>query len=276
MVQHNSVDIWMPLLETVIAQGSGGFMVHNVPLWFVTCLFVVELLYYFINKLPEWANVLCCLLCALIGHYMINGGHLDVFRLLPWNIEGAMSAILFYSLGNLLIRHTSHKGIQDVVLNNKFLSCAIIVVLTTILFFVSTKNGHITLGSNSLGNNTIMFYINAFIGIITTMTFGVLLACIVEGRRTIGKAVSKYIRWVGINSFYFMATHVPVKGIMMIVVATIFGISTETVSHEIQYAFAAFVPTILIDSIVVWIVCYIKEKDIQRKQRKTIVNSLEV
>ncbi len=37
---------WMPLMQTFIAQGSEGYLVHNVPLWFVSCLFVVELAYY--------------------------------------------------------------------------------------------------------------------------------------------------------------------------------------------------------------------------------------
>lgn len=25
-----------------IAQGSGGYMQHNIPMWFVPCLFIVE------------------------------------------------------------------------------------------------------------------------------------------------------------------------------------------------------------------------------------------
>ena len=45
-VSHNNVEsYWMPLAQTFIAQGSGGFLVHNVPLWFVTCLFVIEIVY---------------------------------------------------------------------------------------------------------------------------------------------------------------------------------------------------------------------------------------
>ena len=33
------VNYFRPLLQTIIAQGSGGFMVHNVPLWFVSSIF---------------------------------------------------------------------------------------------------------------------------------------------------------------------------------------------------------------------------------------------
>ena len=32
--------IWAPLLETLLARGSEGYLIHNAPLWFVPCLFV--------------------------------------------------------------------------------------------------------------------------------------------------------------------------------------------------------------------------------------------
>ena len=41
-------DIYSPLLQTFIAQGSGGFLVHNVALWFIPCLFCVQVMFYFI------------------------------------------------------------------------------------------------------------------------------------------------------------------------------------------------------------------------------------
>ena len=34
---------WYYLLQTVFAQGSGGYLEHNVALWFVPCLFIVEI-----------------------------------------------------------------------------------------------------------------------------------------------------------------------------------------------------------------------------------------
>ena len=55
-LSHSDVDsYWKPLAQTFIAQGSGGFLVHNVPLWFVTCLFVMEIVYYF---MADWNKVL--------------------------------------------------------------------------------------------------------------------------------------------------------------------------------------------------------------------------
>ena len=55
---HAEVDsYWMPLLQTVLAQGSGHFLVHNVPLWFIPCLFVIEVIYYCLDKLPDWGKL---------------------------------------------------------------------------------------------------------------------------------------------------------------------------------------------------------------------------
>ena len=90
----------MPLLQTFIAQGSAGFLIHNGVLWFVTCLFVVEILYWCIDKIPQViVRLLICVLCAMIGCSMVTyKGGFD-FTLLPWNFEVALMVIVFYVLG---------------------------------------------------------------------------------------------------------------------------------------------------------------------------------
>ena len=100
---HNQVNLWAPLLQTFIAQGSGGFLVHNVPLWFLPCLFVIEVLYYMIDKLPEWANITVCILLSGLGACMISWWR-GPFILLPWSIESAFVSILFYGAGNWLVK----------------------------------------------------------------------------------------------------------------------------------------------------------------------------
>lgn len=74
VASHDSTNYWYPLLQTFIAQGSAGFLRHNLPLWFVTCLFVVEVMYYYINKLPKWGAIISFVTCSFIGNYMIRGG----------------------------------------------------------------------------------------------------------------------------------------------------------------------------------------------------------
>lgn len=81
VVSHDATNYWYPLLQTFIAQGSAGFLRHNLPLWFVTCLFVVEIMYYYINKLPKAGMVLCLITCSVIGNYMIRGGVFGILQI---------------------------------------------------------------------------------------------------------------------------------------------------------------------------------------------------
>lgn len=100
-VLGNHVDsIWMPLLQTILSQGSGGYLVHNSPLWFVTCLFIVEMIYYYTSKLSDGKNILVCGAIAVVGNLLIVEG--SPFRHMIWNIDMAMCAIPFYALGNLM------------------------------------------------------------------------------------------------------------------------------------------------------------------------------
>lgn len=83
-VTHANVDsYWMPLAETFIAQGSGGFLLHNVPLWFVTCLFVVEIIYYFLADLKRLWIMTITIVMAAISYWAINNLESFDVTLLP-------------------------------------------------------------------------------------------------------------------------------------------------------------------------------------------------
>lgn len=194
---HEHVYYLYPLKETIRARGSVGYMLHNLPLWFVPCLFVVEVLYYYVNKLPVWLNLLICCLFAFIGHYMVNGGHLDFYSKLPWSIEGAMSAILFYAVGNVFVKYVLPDKLKGLVLTNKLYSSLFVALVTAVLLFSSLRNGHVSIGSNELGENTWLFYLNGFLGISTTLVFSLLLSSIASTN----KGVS-FIQWFGKNSFF--------------------------------------------------------------------------
>lgn len=265
VVSHNQVDLWGPLLQTFIAQGSGGFLVHNVPLWFLPCLFVIEVLYYMIDKLPEWANILCCVLLSVLGACMISWWR-GPFILLPWSIESAFVAIIFYCAGNLLVKHLGLIGIQEKVLGRKWLSLAIIVVLTLIMINTAHWNRHITLGSDNLGKFPPMFYLNAFMGIITTGLFAILV-CSIKRNNKLVNAVMNYHLWFGRNSLWIMATHVPVKGIIVLIIAKLIGKSESFVTHDWWCLAIVFALTCAICSVLALIIVKWKKKDEQRVEK---------
>lgn len=125
---------WMPLLQTFIAQGSEGYLVYNVPLWFVTCLFVIELAYYWIAKLPDVWNVMVCLVLAAIGYVLVNYCTFFDFTTLPWSIEVAMMALIFYSTGNLFVKLIGHEKFKGFVLKRQLISIVCVIALLPIVY----------------------------------------------------------------------------------------------------------------------------------------------
>lgn len=246
---------WMPLFQTVIAQGSGGFMVHNVPLWFVTCLFMVELFYYFICKLSDWLNLLTCTIMAVfacIASDLVVEGYR--FDLMPWNIEVAFAAVLFYCIGNLLVKHIGLMNLYQSVKKNISISWLVVIVFTILLVYFGLKNGAISMGHFFLGYNHYMFYVNAFFGIISTLTFCILLSIIKE---KVGGTFLNYITWFGRYSYDAMVIHVPIKGIIIVVLTKLLG--WTNVNNNILYSLVAFLITMIVTSVIVWVINYSKK-----------------
>ena len=235
LLSGNVVDLFAPLLQTVIAQGSGGFLVHNVPLWFVTCLFMVEMIYYFISKLNYIWNISVCLVCTILGVWMMQPNDFFDFRLLPWNLEVAMAAMIFYSVGYLFIANVTHQKFIDFVKNNKVVSGIITIVSFSLLFFGAEFNGHVSMGSTHLGN-PLVFYGAAFCGIVFMLFLCVAVSLCCSDR------MLKPILWFGKRSFDAMAIHNPIKGIIVAIVSAF-------ISNNIYVGIIAFVLTLVITSL---------------------------
>lgn len=241
---------WMPLFQTVIAQGSGGFMVHNVPLWFVTCLFMVEFFYYFRCKLPDFFNLMVCVIMAILAcrasDLVVEGYRFD---LMPWNIEVSFAAVLFYCLGNLLVKHVGLMNLYQSVKIHIAFSWIVVFVFTVLLVYSGLQNGAISMGHFFLGYNHYMFYINAFFGIISTVIFCILLSII---KTRYGGVILNYLIWFGRYSYDAMVIHVPIKGIIIVVLTKI--LAWSNVSNNMVYSIVAFVITMLVTSIIIWFI----------------------
>ncbi|WP_294959916.1 acyltransferase family protein [uncultured Fibrobacter sp.] len=264
-VSHSSVESYfMPLLETFIAQGSGGYLVHNVPLWFIPCLLFVEIVYFFICKHTKPAlNIAICVLCAFVGYWMVLPNEFFDFTKLPWNIEAGLSALIFYSLGNLLITSYSHQKLIDLTNNRKALSALIVVVFTIFLLIGASYNGHVTLGTNIFGKNPFAFYFTGVCGTISTITFSLLLSFV--KRDLFAKKMVMFVRWIGQNSLYFLAIHCPLKGFVVVAIAKVLGLSkSRMVQENMSLSLVTFVITIIITSMIVVLInkwrCFYKQR----------------
>lgn len=257
-VTHAEVDSYlMPLAETVIAQGSGGFLVHNVPLWFVTCLFVMEIMYYFISKLKKLDIIIFSVAFAVASYCMITYFDRWDVTLLPWNIEVACLGLPFYAAGHLIVQKCGHQSMQNWVSDHKCVSGVLVIVLATIVLLGSHYNGSISFGHASL-HNPLITYPCAFMGIAMMLLVCMLLAntrACVENKRWM-----QGLKWFGRNSFTAMAIHNPIKGFACVMVGVIMHCGSDTVSMNSSFSFIAFVVTLLatIGGIIMW--NWLKEK----------------
>lgn len=197
-------------------------------------------------------------MCTIIGSFMMEPNNFFDFRLLPWNIEVAFSAIIFYALGNLLMRHFSHSELVSLVVGSKrilpvltvFLSCLIV------LFCGAMFNRYVSMGSTNLGRNPLVFYLTAICGIVVFICLCIRISIINKSK--ISFCLLRYIKWFGLNSFDAMAIHNPIKGFVIVVVASISYVTTSVVSSEYLYSLIVFVITLFVTSLFMFLINRIK------------------
>ena len=253
-VTHQQVDsIWAPLLETVFSRGSEGYLVHNGPLWFVTCLFVVELTYYWISKLPDWLNVLVDVSLAVAACFLVNNLKSFDFTALPWSIEVAMMAMVFFATGNLVVKRVGHVRIEAIFSHHHYLFVGSALLLFVGVFIVASYNGYPSMGHAKL-NNPLLFYSGAFMGSIATI-----IMCAVISNRLINNKLWRRLLWFGQNSFIAMAIHMPIKGFVIVCVSKLLGMTSTAVKTSVPLGIMIWVTVLAITSaLMVYIVRFKK------------------
>lgn len=253
---HSSVEnYWFPLFETLIAQGSEGYLIHNVPLWFVPCLFVVELAYYWISKLKDVWTVVISILLAVLGYILVNAVEFFDFTTLPWSIEVAMLAMIFYCLGHQMIRHIGYAKVQEAIGSRKILSVLLMIVAFILVCFGANHNGQPSMGHANV-HNPVMFYLTAFIGI-----FGmIILSCLFSLSRFNVNGCLNGLKWFGQNSFIAMAIHNPIKGFIIVALAYVFGCGRMDIMRNTPTALLAWVMCLLITVICMLFIVKFKKR----------------
>ena len=212
-----------------ILYASGPMISYNSPLWFLTCLFVTELLFYWLAKRYYWQprKLLIWLTAAGIIGYLYS---VYVPFRLPWNADVALTAVVFYGAGSLfrkIIESVEElrvdSGLPKYGLRfNKVFSRAEnfllgLFVLANLLYFVYLLN----IPTDKINMNVLKyggffsFYLLAFSGIFT-------FVYIFKKVRT-----SKILEYYGRNSLIVLALHFPMKDILTKLSNIIFGIDLD-------------------------------------------------
>ena len=249
-VRHDPIDsFWAPLLQTFIAQGSGAFMVHNSALWFIPCLFVVELMYWGLSRLKEWVNVLACFVLAGLSFLFGRLWGDAYWFMLPFNFDAALIALPFYSVGNVFIKHHPHKDLVDCVSNHRWSCLGILLLGTALLVTASLFFGECSMGSSSYQCNGVVFIIRAFLGCALMVLLGLLI-----GLSKVPGTLKQPFIWFGKNSLDVMCLHIPIKGVVMIVVARLLSADVDYLSSHWGGALMSFALTMMIASVVILLI----------------------
>jgi fucose 4-O-acetylase-like acetyltransferase len=140
-----------------------------MPLWFLTCLFVIEAAFYWIARVFTRQYQLLLLFAASAAICYFISSPTSVFKIpvfaglgtsrLPWGTDVAFTALVFYGMG-YLVRINEHWLVP------KSLRAKVIVMVAAIAigFLFSSLNGWINFPTMRFRNH-LLFYAAAFSGI---------------------------------------------------------------------------------------------------------------
>lgn len=247
-IRNDSViSFWDPLLQTVIAKGSGAYMVHNSALWFIPCLFATEILYFAFSRFNKILTLLACASCAtlsfVLGHYFAN----DWWLLLPWNFDAALIGVLFYGIGNIFTLKVTNNNLIEYSRTNLCKIFILFIISSLLLYWGAMEFGECSMGASSYQCDGFIFIVRALIGCVACISFAIIL-----GLLSSKNMFKRYLIREGVNSLDVMSIHIPVKGVMILLLAFCFHLSADSISGSILYSGVVFVVTMVIVDALVW------------------------
>lgn len=168
---------------------------HFWTIWFLTCLFLVEILYYLINnifKVKKIFQTIVSLGICLLGflYYRLGGDGL------PWNLDVALIAQFFFHLG---YRFKFSNKIYKKLMTKKRSSC-LIMAITFLIVNVSAGILCIKISGESL-DMSVGLYGNELLTVISAVA-GILFVVIISNNLT-----NKALTYLGRNTMIIFAWH---------------------------------------------------------------------
>ncbi len=249
-LRHDEVvSYWDPLLQTVIAKGSGAYMVHNSALWFIPCLFITEIIYFSFSTCKNLIKIIISITCATIsfglGHYFSD----DWWFLLPWNFDAALIAVLFYCIGNVFSSKISNAKVIGFSKSHIRLMTCFLIVLFGALYWSAMEYGECSMGSSSYQCNGFIFVARAIIGCGACLILSIFVGFLSEKN-----IVKSYLQVEGRRSLDIMSIHIPVKGIIILGISILIHKTSDEISNSLPYSAIAFILTMFVVDILVNII----------------------
>ena len=164
-------------------------------IWFLMCLFWTEIMFFLIyQKLFSKVNLKCIafitILISIIGFNIDKVTFLSYPRL-PWKIDSALTAFVFYTLGYYIKK----SDLMNKLFFHKVFSLIIMIICFIVSFYISVyKNGYVNMCDCKYGDY-FYFYLASFCGII----FMMILAMFCEK--------IKILQYYGRNTLWMFSLH---------------------------------------------------------------------
>jgi acyltransferase len=218
------------LLGIIYSSRNGDLLSFNGALWFLTCLFVVQLIFYFVfrvsyRKSSVFLLPLLLLSLSILGY--ITTTYLETYSSkLPWGIDLALTATVFYGAGYLL---------QSYVLTDLFAKWRWIVMSISFAcyIFFTFINAQVEFFVGIYGNY-LYFYVAAFSGIL----FWAHLAYLIKPNRLFSA--------IGQNTLVIFSTHLLVIPCLTGFLTYALKVQKDTLDNSIFIAVGYTIVSILI------------------------------
>lgn len=232
-----------PILEPIrhiLFFNHTGLPISGV-LWFLTCLFLMDLFFLIIKKFFEKdiAVLMTALAIALLG---ITFNVIIGIRL-PWSADTAMINIPFYCIGYLLRKKGTNKYIYRVLHLVPIYTFAILLTGSYLIF----KNGYVNLRTAHYGSCG-LFYLNAIIMVVGLWNFSQILFDLSTSSKVF-KILANELMYIGSHSISYLCTNQVV--IMACTMALSFLLREIPIDMKIEVsAFIILALTMCIEKIV--------------------------
>lgn len=201
------------LLNIFLARAGDENYIFNVVMWFLPCLLMTQLIYFFMDKniKNNCMKSIIIFFISLIGYALSK---IKMFRL-PFTLDVVCIALLFYFLGHCLKIVETKLEITKYI--KKSTKHSTLFILISIFLFVSV---FLLVSINGTTNMNNMEY-NSYILSIITACLGslaiIIISVIIEK--------NSFLEFVGKNTLVIMCIHEPIKRILIFITSKMLNIN---------------------------------------------------
>lgn len=209
VIRGERVYFWNQYLLGILWGNQAIFPITGA-IWFLQCIFWVEIGYYLIQRIkskPTHSIVIATILGISV---ILNLKHIS----LPFSLDSALSGIVFYHIGQLLSTHKSSVRIK-VLWNPRFFVWFVVFGINTLLIFLNGPVNPRTCEYSIVP----LYYLNAIVG---TWVWYCIASALNKRQAGILKKCVSAIRYIGKNSIVFLGLNqLIIKGLFVLISSVI-------------------------------------------------------